>query len=90
MTSDSIKPPEQRYNYSNALTGLVELIKSEGVKGLTRGLGANTVRCFLSLVEMTLTYQKVRAVLMNVCPLSLSFLYVDVNVLMPMLYRPHK
>lgn len=44
MTSDSIKPIEQRYNYSNALTGLVSLVKDEGLKGLTRGLGANTVR----------------------------------------------
>lgn len=44
MTSDSIKPIEQRYRYSNALTGLISLVKAEGLKGLTRGLGANTVR----------------------------------------------
>lgn len=44
MTSDSIRPPAQRYNYSNALSGLINLVKEEGVKGLTRGLGTNTVR----------------------------------------------
>jgi solute carrier family 25 (mitochondrial dicarboxylate transporter), member 10 len=44
MTSDVVRPPEQRYNYSNALTGLVNLIRSEGVQGLARGLGTNTVR----------------------------------------------
>lgn len=43
MTSDSIRPPEKRYGYSNALTGLISLIKEEGLKGLARGLGTNTV-----------------------------------------------
>ena len=44
MTSDSIRPPEQRFNYSNALSGLVNLTRNEGWKGLTRGIGTNTVR----------------------------------------------
>lgn len=44
MTSDINRPPEKRYNYSNAIGGLIELIKSEGVRGLFRGLGTNTVR----------------------------------------------
>ncbi|KAF9243777.1 mitochondrial carrier [Melanogaster broomeanus] len=44
MTSDSLRPPEQRYGYRNALAGLVRIVKNEGVKGLTRGLGTNTVR----------------------------------------------
>jgi solute carrier family 25 (mitochondrial dicarboxylate transporter), member 10 len=43
MTSDTIRPPEKRYNYSNALTGLVSLIRSEGTMGLMRGIGTNTV-----------------------------------------------
>jgi solute carrier family 25 (mitochondrial dicarboxylate transporter), member 10 len=49
MTSDSTRPPEQRYNYKHALDGLVKLVKEEGLKGLTRGLTPNTVRttrCF--------------------------------------------
>ena len=44
MTSDSTRPPEQRYNYKHALDGLVRLVKEEGLKGLTRGLTPNTVR----------------------------------------------
>ena len=48
MTSDSTRPPEQRYNYKHAFDGLVKLVKEEGFKGLTRGLTPNTVRaaCF--------------------------------------------
>lgn len=49
MTSDSTRPPEKRYNYSNALTGLVSLIRNEGVGGLTRGLGTNTVGLHLGI-----------------------------------------
>lgn len=44
MTSDSTRPPEQRYNYNHAIDGLVKLVKEEGFKGLTRGLTPNTVR----------------------------------------------
>lgn len=48
MTSDSTRPPEKRYNYRNALSGLICLIREEGIRGLGRGLGTNTVRlCFL-------------------------------------------
>lgn len=43
MTSDSIRPPEKRYGYSNALSGLISLVKEEGIRGLGRGLGTNTV-----------------------------------------------
>ncbi|KAI0063197.1 dicarboxylic acid transporter [Artomyces pyxidatus] len=47
MTSDTMRPPEKRYNYSNALTGLISLAKTEGIKGLTRGIGTNTIRAVL-------------------------------------------
>jgi dicarboxylate transporter 10 len=43
MTSDFTRPPEKRYNYRNALSGLINLVKEEGVRGLGRGLGTNTV-----------------------------------------------
>lgn len=43
MTSDSLRPPEKQYRYRNALTGLVTLVKTEGIKGLCRGLGTNVV-----------------------------------------------
>ncbi|PIL30881.1 transporter [Ganoderma sinense ZZ0214-1] len=47
MTSDSVRPVEQRYNYSNALTGLTTLVKEEGVHGLFRGMGTNLTRAIL-------------------------------------------
>lgn len=43
MTSDSLRPPEKQYGYRNALTGLVTLVKDEGIQGLGRGLGTNAV-----------------------------------------------
>lgn len=43
MTSDVLRPPEKRYNYPNALTGLVSLLRSEGMRGLSRGVGPNVV-----------------------------------------------
>jgi dicarboxylate transporter 10 len=42
MTSDAIRPPDQRYAYRNAFSGFVSLIKEEGLWGLTRGLGTNS------------------------------------------------
>ncbi|CAA7259983.1 unnamed protein product [Cyclocybe aegerita] len=47
MTSDLVRPPEKRYNYSNAVSGLVALIREEGLQGLSRGLGTNTFRAVL-------------------------------------------
>ncbi|KAF5373767.1 hypothetical protein D9758_000853 [Tetrapyrgos nigripes] len=48
MTSDTVKPLEQRYNYSNAIAGLIRMIRDEGAKALARGLGTNVVsRTFL-------------------------------------------
>jgi dicarboxylate transporter 10 len=47
MTSDSLRPPEKQYGYRNALTGLVTLMKHEGIKGLSRGLGTNATRAVL-------------------------------------------
>lgn len=69
MTSDFTRPPEKRYNYRNALSGLVSLIKEEGIRGLGRGLGTNTVhhsRITLALIFTFFT--QTRAVLMNVRP----------------------
>ncbi|RDX56323.1 dicarboxylic acid transporter [Lentinus brumalis] len=47
MTSDSVRPPEQRYNYRNAVSGLVTLVREEGVHGLFRGIGTNLTRAVL-------------------------------------------
>ncbi|KAF8641014.1 hypothetical protein AX17_000659 [Amanita inopinata Kibby_2008] len=47
MTSDSVRPPNLRYGYRNAIIGLVRLVKEEGLKGLGRGLGTNMSRAVL-------------------------------------------
>ncbi|KAI0735679.1 mitochondrial carrier [Earliella scabrosa] len=47
MTSDFVRPPEQRYNYRNAIDGLVTLVREEGVQGLSRGMGTNLARAIL-------------------------------------------
>lgn len=74
MTSDSVRPPDKRYGYSNAVTGLVNLVKEEGVRGLARGLGANSVSEMYIYIRSTLiTSLQVRAVLMNVSLLSSMF-----------------
>jgi dicarboxylate transporter 10 len=43
MTTDSVRPPAERFGYSNAITGLVTLSRTEGLEGLMRGASANTV-----------------------------------------------
>jgi len=66
MTSDLVRPPEKRYAYSNALAGLVRLIRNEHLQGLARGLGTNTV-CHSFVPPYLLIYLlQFRAVLMNV------------------------
>ncbi|EEB89378.1 hypothetical protein MPER_12527 [Moniliophthora perniciosa FA553] len=65
MTSDPIKPPEKRYNYSNAITGLISLIKEEGVKGLARGIGPNTARAILMTASQVGSYDYFKSVLLN-------------------------
>lgn len=55
MTSDSVRPPEQRYNYRNAVSGLVTLVREEGVHGLFRGIGTNLVRAQLLYTVHELT-----------------------------------
>ncbi|KAF9458758.1 mitochondrial carrier domain-containing protein [Collybia nuda] len=47
MTSDSIRPPNKRYGYPNGLSGIVSLIKEDGIRGLGRGLGTNATRAIM-------------------------------------------
>ncbi|KAH9982134.1 dicarboxylic acid transporter [Lactifluus volemus] len=65
MTSDIIRPPEKRYNYSNALTGLVSLIRSEGTTGLMRGIGTNTLRAVLMNGSQVGSYDFFKSKLMH-------------------------
>jgi dicarboxylate transporter 10 len=54
MTSDLIRPPEKRYGYRNAVVGVINLIRDEKFRGLTRGIGPNTVRGFSLLFKFLL------------------------------------
>ncbi|KAI0252722.1 dicarboxylic acid transporter [Lactifluus subvellereus] len=65
MTSDVLRPPEKRYNYSNALTGLVSLMRSEGTRGLMRGIGTNTIRAILMNGSQVGSYDFFKSKLMH-------------------------
>ncbi|KAG2142525.1 mitochondrial carrier [Suillus cothurnatus] len=65
MTSDSIRPPEKRYNYRNAITGLISLVKVDGQKGLARGLGTNTTRAVLMNASQVGSYDFFKTTLLQ-------------------------
>ncbi|KAK7064664.1 mitochondrial carrier domain-containing protein [Favolaschia claudopus] len=65
MTSDSMRPPEQRYRYSNAITGLFSLAKEEGLRGLGRGIGTNTTRAVLMNASQVGSYDFFKAKLLR-------------------------
>ena len=44
ISSDGVKPPEQRYNYKNAIQGLWRIWKEEGPKTMFRGMEATVAR----------------------------------------------
>ncbi|KIJ68767.1 hypothetical protein HYDPIDRAFT_173415 [Hydnomerulius pinastri MD-312] len=65
MTSDTLRPPEKRYNYRNAITGLISLVKEEGVKGLGRGLGTNATRAVLMNTSQVGSYDFFKSTLLR-------------------------
>lgn len=65
MTSDVSRAPEKRYNYPNALTGLVSLLKSEGMRGLARGVGPNVIRAVLMNGSQVGSYDFFKSKLMH-------------------------
>jgi len=65
MTSDSTRPPEQRYNYKHAFDGLMKIVKEEGLKGLTRGLTPNTTRAVLMNVSQVGSYDYFKHLLLG-------------------------
>ncbi|KAI0344082.1 mitochondrial carrier [Trametopsis cervina] len=80
MTSDNIRPPDQRYNYSNAISGLFRLIREEGTKGLFRGLEANVVRAILMNASQVATYDYFKSRLLSQ-PLPLTNFQFKDNLL---------
>jgi len=65
MTSDSVRPPEKRYSYRNAVIGVVNLIKEEGAQGLSRGLATNTVRAMLMTASQVASYDFFKSTLLR-------------------------
>ncbi|KAJ7480153.1 mitochondrial carrier domain-containing protein [Mycena galericulata] len=65
MTSDSMRPPDKRYGYSNAVTGLFNLAKEEGIRGLGRGLGTNTARAVLMNASQVGSYDFFKSALLR-------------------------
>ncbi|KAF7324344.1 hypothetical protein MVEN_02647100 [Mycena venus] len=65
MTSDSMRPPDKRYGYSNAITGLFSLAKEEGFRGLARGLGTNTTRAVLMNASQVGSYDLFKTTLLR-------------------------
>jgi len=65
MTSDFTRPPEKRFNYRNALSGLINLVKEEGVRGLARGLGTNATRAILMNASQLASYDFFKSTLLR-------------------------
>ncbi|KAF8061006.1 mitochondrial carrier [Lyophyllum atratum] len=65
MISDSTRPPEKRYGYRNAAVGLINLVREEGVQGLTRGLATNTVRAMLMTASQVASYDFFKSTLLH-------------------------
>ncbi|KAH9927465.1 mitochondrial carrier, partial [Epithele typhae] len=65
MTSDFVRPPEKRYNYRNAVHGLVTLVKSEGPHSLFRGMGTNLTRAILMNVSQVYRYDLFKQILLR-------------------------
>ncbi|KAK0669905.1 mitochondrial dicarboxylate transporter [Cercophora samala] len=56
MCADAVKPPAERFLYSDAVTALVRIAREEGVKVFGRGLSANIVRSVLMNVSQIAPY----------------------------------
>jgi len=52
MTSDSVRPPEKRFGYRNAVVGVINVIREEKIRGLARGIVPNTIRAMLLNVPL--------------------------------------
>ncbi|KAG2023168.1 dicarboxylic acid transporter [Coprinopsis cinerea AmutBmut pab1-1] len=65
MTSDITRPADKRYNYSNAFTGLISLVREEGFAGLTRGLGVNMSRAVLMNASQVGSYDLIKTNLLG-------------------------
>lgn len=65
MTSDLNKPVEKRFNYNDALTGVLRMARDEGPSSLFRGLAPNLVRAVLMNATQLATYDMFKSTLLG-------------------------
>ncbi|XP_053990055.1 mitochondrial 2-oxoglutarate/malate carrier protein-like [Hylaeus volcanicus] len=63
MIADSNLPPEKRWNYRNGISGLFDIWKTEGVRGLWRGVMPTMTRGALVNGTQLATYSKTKMIL---------------------------
>lgn len=63
MTGDSFRRPEQRFNYRGPASGLLRVVREEGVSALFRGSAPNTVRAALMNSSQLASYDLFKDVL---------------------------
>ena len=65
MQSDLALPPSQRRNYSNALHGLLRMIREEGWPSLWKGVEPNSMRAVLMTASQLASYDFFKAALVS-------------------------
>ncbi|CAG8555385.1 3731_t:CDS:10 [Cetraspora pellucida] len=65
MQNDAKLPSELQRNYKNAFDGLYQIIKAEGVKGLTRGIGPNMNRAIFMNSSQIASYEQFKQLLLE-------------------------
>ncbi|RIB05566.1 mitochondrial carrier domain-containing protein, partial [Gigaspora rosea] len=65
MQNDAKLPLELRRNYKNAFDGLYQIIKKEGLKGLTRGMGPNVNRAIFMNSSQLASYEQFKQMLLE-------------------------
>ncbi|CAG8469211.1 7855_t:CDS:2, partial [Racocetra persica] len=65
MQNDAKLPLELQRNYKNAFDGLYQIIKAEGLKGLTRGIGPNMNRAIFMNSSQIASYEQIKQLLLE-------------------------
>ncbi|KAF8610071.1 dicarboxylic acid transporter [Ceratobasidium sp. AG-I] len=65
MTTDEVRPPKDRFNYKNAVDGLIRLVREEGVSALGRGLSANVTRAVLMNCSQLASYDFFKSMILH-------------------------
>lgn len=65
MQHDASLPPEKRRKYKHAIDGLIRMVREEGVAGLFRGVGPNSMRAVLMTASQLASYDGFKSVLLQ-------------------------